>query len=104
MFWFWAPRKYQGKHLHFTALPGRERTHHQCVFLPLWIWKGKNNEKIDLPPSPRLHRSGRADLGRNPTLCQVSASFPRMLSAEFRASAVSQWVSPGSLAAVGEEK
>lgn len=60
--------------------------------------------KLTFLPHPGSTDLGELTLEGNPTLCQVSASFPRMLSAEFRASAVPQWVSPGSLAAVVEER
>lgn len=71
----WVPRKNQVKHhLYLTAIPGRERIHSQCVFLPKWIWKGKDSVRFPLPLLPTLHRSGRSDLVKNcyplPGLCQ----------------------------------
>ena len=61
-------------HLYLTAIPGRERIHSQCVFLPKCIWKGKDSVKFPLPLLPMLHRSGRSDLVKTcyplPGLCQ----------------------------------
>ena len=41
-----------------------------CFFLPIWIWKGRDNMKFYFPPLTRLHR----DLGRL-TLVRILTLF-----------------------------